>query len=111
MVNLGAIGSITFLFMAQILSHSMKTTERDEPCAIMNIFNASTVRPRLKTPRTKKGHRLDSYNLINFIQAMKLDVMNFDGMRNLGGVRGTILCYIGTSFCEFEVASCRTCTS
>ena len=30
-VYLGAIGSMTFLFMAQILSHSMKTTDLEDP--------------------------------------------------------------------------------
>ena len=46
------MGSITFLFMAQILSHSMKTTDLDEPWAKINCLRASMVRPRRRTPRT-----------------------------------------------------------
>ncbi len=54
---LGARGSMTFLFMAQILSHSMKTTDLEEPWAKMNCLRASMVRPRRRTPRTvgKRG--------------------------------------------------------
>merc|ERR1719228_3171609 len=51
-VCLGTTGSITFLLKAQILSHSIKTTDLLLPCAMMNCFKASTVRPRFSTPLT-----------------------------------------------------------
>ena len=50
----------TFLLKAQILSHSMVTTDREPPCAMMNCLSPSTVIPRRSTPRTvgKRGSSL-----------------------------------------------------
>jgi len=48
----GTTGSITFLLYAQILSHSIMLTEREDPCVMINCFNPSTVIPLLRTPRT-----------------------------------------------------------
>lgn len=52
--------ALTFLLKAQILSHSIVTTDFDDPCAIMNDFRPSTVMPRRRTPRTvgKRGSSL-----------------------------------------------------
>lgn len=56
----GAMGSIIFLFNDQILSHSIWTTEREDPWAIMNCFSPSTVIPWRRTPRTV-GNRGSSH--------------------------------------------------
>lgn len=48
---------MTFLLKAQILSHCIKTTDLELPCAMMNCFKPSTVIPRLRIPLTvgKRG--------------------------------------------------------
>lgn len=43
---------ITFLLKAQILSHSINTTDLLEPWAMINCLKPSTVMPLLKTPLT-----------------------------------------------------------
>ena len=48
--NRGAVGSMIFLFNAQIESHSRETMACDGPCANMNWEIASTVRPRRRIP-------------------------------------------------------------
>jgi len=51
-VKRGAIGSMTFLLKAQILSHSIITIDLDEPCETIKSFKPWTVIPRRRTPRT-----------------------------------------------------------
>lgn len=48
---------MTFLLKAQILSHCIKTTDLELPCAMINCFRPSTVIPRLRIPLTvgKRG--------------------------------------------------------
>ena len=48
--NLGATGSITFLFVFQMLSHSRFKKACDGPCWSMNCVIASTVMPRRRIP-------------------------------------------------------------
>jgi len=48
----GARGSMTPLFSAQILSHSIRASVLDAPCEMRNDWRASSVMPRRKIPRT-----------------------------------------------------------
>mmetsp|Transcript_1242 Transcript_1242/g.4872 ORF Transcript_1242/g.4872 Transcript_1242/m.4872 type:complete len:254 (-) Transcript_1242:473-1234(-) len=52
-----AMGSTTFLFMAQNLSHSISTSFLEAPCAMMKSCRACTCTPRRSTPWTvgKRG--------------------------------------------------------
>src|SRR5699024_6950221 len=43
---------MTLRLKAQILSHSITTTDLEEPCEAINCLRPSTVRPRRRMPRT-----------------------------------------------------------
>mmetsp|Transcript_54183 Transcript_54183/g.106007 ORF Transcript_54183/g.106007 Transcript_54183/m.106007 type:complete len:209 (+) Transcript_54183:623-1249(+) len=60
-MNLGAIGSITCLFFAQILSHSIRLVDREGPCSLMKSKRPSTVRPLRVIPLTV-GNRGSSHD-------------------------------------------------
>ena len=49
-INLGEIGSIIFLFMAQILSHSIKLVFVEGPYSNINSVKLSTLNPLLNIP-------------------------------------------------------------
>ena len=56
----GQTGSMTFLFMAQILSHSCTVTLRDAPCRSMNSRSADSCMPRRNTPWRAPYHTCSS---------------------------------------------------